>query len=171
MIKKKICLVGAFATGKTSLVSRFVKSIYSDIYHSTVGVKIDKKVVKLKQQEVSLILWDIHGEDEFQRVQMSYLRGASGYLLVVDGTRRYTLDKAFSLQDRVENSIGQVPFILLLNKLDLTDDWEIDDATLDSILQKKWIVIKSSAKTGLGVEEAFQKLTEKMLEEIDALPP
>lgn len=76
--QKKICLVGAFATGKTSLVSRFVKSIYSDIYHSTVGVKIDKKVVKLKQQEVSLILWDIHGEDEFQRVQMSYLRGASG---------------------------------------------------------------------------------------------
>lgn len=171
MIQKKICLVGAFATGKTSLVSRFVKSIYSDIYHSTVGVKIDKKVVKLKQQEVSLILWDIHGEDEFQRVQMSYLRGASGYLLVVDGTRRYTLDKAFSLQDRVENSIGQVPFILLLNKLDLTDDWEIDDATLNSILQKKWIVIKSSAKTGLGVEEAFQKLTEKMMEEIDALPP
>ena len=171
MIQKKICLVGAFATGKTSLVSRFVKSIYSDIYHSTVGVKIDKKVVKLKQQEVSLILWDIHGEDEFQRVQMSYLRGASGYLLVVDGTRRYTLDKAFSLQDRVENSIGQVPFILLLNKLDLTDDWEIDDATLDSILQKKWVVIKSSAKTGLGVEEAFQKLAEKIVEQIDALPP
>ena len=171
MIQKKICLVGAFATGKTSLVSRFVKSIYSDIYHSTVGVKIDKKVVKLKEQEVNLILWDIHGEDEFQRLQMSYLRGASGYLLVVDGTRRYTLDKAFSLQDRVENSIGQVPFILLLNKLDLTDDWEIDDATLNSILQKKWIVIKSSAKTGLGVEEAFQKLTEKMMEEIDALPP
>ena len=171
MIQKKICLVGAFATGKTSLVSRFVKSIYSDIYHSTVGVKIDKKVVKLKQQEVSLILWDIHGEDEFQRLQMSYLRGASGYLLVVDGTRRYTLDKAFSLQDRVENSIGQVPFILLLNKLDLTDDWEIDDATLNTILQKKCIVIKSSAKTGLGVEEAFQKLVEKMGEEIDALPP
>ena len=171
MIQKKICLVGAFATGKTSLVSRFVKSIYSDIYHSTVGVKIDKKVVKLKEQEVNLILWDIHGEDEFQRVQMSYLRGASGYLLVVDGTRRYTLDKAFSLQDRVENSIGQVPFILLLNKLDLTDDWEIDDATLNTILQKKWIVIKSSAKTGLGVEEAFQKLVEKMGEEIDALPP
>ena len=171
MIQKKICLVGAFATGKTSLVSRFVKSIYSNIYHSTVGVKIDKKVVKLKEQEVNLILWDIHGEDEFQRLQMSYLRGASGYLLVVDGTRRYTLDKAFSLQDRVENSIGQVPFILLLNKLDLTDDWEIDDATLNTILQKKCIVIKSSAKTGLGVEEAFQKLVEKMGDEIDAFPP
>lgn len=171
MIQKKICMVGAFATGKTSLVSRFVKSIYSDVYHSTVGVKIDKKVVKLKQQEVNLILWDLHGEDEFQRVQMSYLRGASGYLLVVDGTRRYTLEKAFSLQQRVESTIGQVPFILLLNKSDLTEEWEIDEATLDSILQKKWMVIKSSAKLGLGVEEAFEKLTEKMIKEIDALPP
>ena len=171
MIQKKICMVGAFATGKTSLVSRFVKSIYSDVYHSTVGVKIDKKVVKLKEMEVNLTLWDLHGEDEFQRLQMSYLRGASGYLLVVDGTRCYTLDKAFFLQQRVESAIGQIPFILLLNKSDLTDDWEIDDATIDSILQKKWIVIKSSAKLGLGVKEAFNKLTEKMLEEIGALPP
>ena len=171
MIQKKICLVGAFATGKTSLVSRFVKSIYSDIYHSTVGVKIDKKLVKFKQQEISLILWDLHGEDEFQKVQMSYLRGASGYFLVVDGTRRYTLDKAFSLQQRVEDTIGHVPFILLLNKSDLKDEWELDENTIDSIHQKDWTVINSSAKTGLGVEQAFIELSGKMLEGIDALPP
>ena len=171
MIQKKICMVGAFATGKTSLVSRFVKSIYSEVYHSTVGVKIDKKVIKLKDVEVNLILWDIHGEDEFQRVQMSYMRGASGYLLVVDGTRRYTLDKAFSLQQRVENTVGKVPFILILNKLDLSDEWEIDDTTIENISQKNWQVIKTSAKSGLGVEQAFLNLTEKMLEEIDALPP
>lgn len=171
MIHKKICMVGAFAAGKTSLVSRFVKSIYSDVYHSTVGVKIDKKIVNCKQQEVNLILWDIHGEDELQKLQMSYLRGVSGYFLVVDGTRRYTLDKAFSLQQRVENTVGKVPFIFLLNKSDLIEEWEIDDASIDNLLQKNWTVIKSSAKTGLGVEEAFFNLTEKMLEAIDALPP
>lgn len=170
MIQKKICMVGAFATGKTSLVSRFVKSIYSDVYHSTVGVKIDKKVVNIKSQTVNLILWDLHGEDEFQRVQMSYLRGASGYFLVVDGTRRYTLDKAFSLQQRVEDTIGKVPFVLILNKSDLSDEWEIDDTTIENISQKNWQVIKTSAKTNLGVEQAFLNLTEKMLEEIDALP-
>lgn len=171
MIQKKVCMVGAFATGKTSLVSRFVKSIYSDAYHSTVGVKIDKKLVNFQEQEVSLILWDIHGEDELQKLQMSYLRGASGYFLVVDGTRRYTLDKAFSLQQRVENTIGKVPFILLINKSDLIDEWEIDDATVESISKKSWTVIKSSAKTGLGVEQAFLKLVEKMLEKIDASSP
>lgn len=164
MIQKKVCMVGAFATGKTSFVKRFVKSIYSDAYHTTVGVKIDKKLVKFKEQEVTFILWDIHGEDEFQKVRMSYLRGASGYLLVVDGTRRYTLDKAFSLQQRVEETIGKVPFILILNKSDLRDEWEIDNATMNELSQKSWNVITGSAKTGLGVEQAFLKLTEEMLE-------
>lgn len=170
MILKKICMVGAFATGKTSVISRYVKSIYSTAYLSTVGVKIDKKSVNIGEQEVNLILWDLHGEDEFQKVQMSYLRGASGYLLVVDGTRRYTLDKAFSLQQRVEDTIGKVPFILLLNKSDLTDEWEIDDSTIEE-LHKNWTVIKTSAKTGLGVEQAFLNLTQKMLETTDVLPP
>ena len=164
MIQKKICMVGAFATGKTSLLARFVQSIYSDIYHTTVGVKIDKKSVKVGEQELNLILWDLHGEDEFQKVRMSYLRGSSGYLLVADGTRRNTLDKAFSIQQRVEETIGKVPFILILNKADLTDEWEIDDAVMDEISQKNWTVIKGSAKTGLGVEESFLILAKKMLE-------
>jgi len=165
MIQKKICMVGAFATGKTSLVARFVKSIYSDIYQTTVGVKIDKKSVKLKEQEVNLILWDLHGEDEFQKVRMSYLRGSSGYFLVVDGTRRYTLERAFFLQQRVEDTIGKVPFILILNKSDITNEWEIDAAAMDELKNRCWTVIKGSAKTGLGVEQAFTLLVEKMLEE------
>ena len=165
MIQKKICMVGAFATGKTSLVARFVKSIFSDIYQTTVGVKIDKKLVKFKNYELNLILWDIHGEDEFQKVRMSYMRGASGYFLVVDGTRRYTLEQAFFLQQRVEDTIGKVPFILILNKADLTKEWEIDDAAMEELSKKNWTVIKGSAKTGLGVEESFINLAEKMLEE------
>ncbi len=164
MIQKKICMVGAFATGKTSLVARFVKSIYSDIYHSTVGVKIDKKSINLGEREVNLILWDIHGEDEFQKVQMSYLRGASGYFLVVDGTRKHTLEKALCLQKKIELAIGKVPFILLLNKYDLTEDWEIEETMLEEIVEKKWFISVSSAKTGLGVEKAFLSLAEKMLE-------
>lgn len=163
MSKKKLCIVGAFATGKTSLVARFVKSIYSDIYHTTVGVKIDKKLIKVGEEELKLILWDLHGEDEFQKIRMSCLRDLSGYLLVVDGTRRYTLDKALSLQQRVEETIGKVPFLLILNKSDLIDEWEIEDAVMDELSQKGWTVIKGSAKTGLGVEESFLTLAEKML--------
>jgi small GTP-binding protein len=164
MLQKKICMVGAFATGKTSLVARFVSSIFSENYHTTVGVKIDKKTVNIDDKIINLILWDLYGEDEFQKIRMSYLRGSSGYLLVVDGTRKNTLEKAFELQIRVEETIGKVPFILILNKWDLTDEWEIDPVEIEAIKQKGWIVIKTSAKTGLGVLEVFQTLTEKIMD-------
>ncbi|BBD60288.1 small GTP-binding protein [Nostoc sp. HK-01] len=163
MIQKKVCMVGAFATGKTSLVSRFIYSIFSEKYYTTVGVKIDKKTLDFQGNNVNLILWDLYGEDEFQKVRMSYLRGSSGYILVVDGTRRNTLDKAFELQTKVEESIGKVPFILVFNKWDMTNEWEIEAHELDVIIQQGWTVINTSAKTGQGVEEVFQTLTNKIL--------
>lgn len=163
MIQKKVCMLGAFATGKTSLVARFVKSIFSDKYHTTVGVKIDKKVLKFNGQDVMLMLWDLAGEDEFNKVQMSYLRGSAGYILVVDGTRRSTLDKAFSLQKNVEETIGKIPCVLVLNKSDLLEDWEIDGNTVEELVNKGLSVIKGSAKTGEGVEELFLSLTQKIM--------
>jgi small GTP-binding protein len=163
MIQKKICMLGSFAVGKTSLVARFVKSIFSDKYHTTVGVKIDKKSINVAGQDVTLMLWDLAGEDEFNKVQLSYLRGSSGYLLVVDGTRSETLDKAFALNKTVEDAIGKVPAILVLNKADLVEDWEISDAIVADLQEKGWTVIKGSAKTGEGVEEAFLALAKKML--------
>jgi small GTP-binding protein len=164
MLQKKICMIGAFATGKTSLVAKFVYSIFSETYQTTVGVKIDKKTVKIQDKELNFILWDLYGEDEFQKVRLSYLRGSSGYLMVVDGTRHNTLEKAFSLQTRVEETIGQIPFILVLNKSDLLDEWEIETAEIDAIIQRGWTVIKTSAKTGMGVEEVFQTLANQILE-------
>src|SRR4030095_6092425 len=91
IVQKKVCMLGTFAVGKTSLVRRFVESIYSDKYHTTVGVKIDKKVVPVDGEEVMLMLWDIEGTESEHEMRMSYLRGAAGYLMVVDGTRQETL--------------------------------------------------------------------------------
>jgi len=164
MIKKKICMLGAFSVGKTSLVQQFVKSIFSDKYLTTVGVKIDKKAITVKETEVELLLWDIYGEDEFQKVNTSYLRGASGYFLVVDGTRGNTVDTAFKLQKRAEETVGKIPFILLFNKADIENEWEIAADSLENLSKEGFRVMKTSAKTGLGVEEAFLLLTEIMLE-------
>jgi len=165
MIQKKICLLGSFAVGKTSLVKRFVHGRFSEKYLTTIGVKIDKKDVHTTDSDMTLILWDLAGEDEFQKVRLTYLRGASGYLLVADGTRRETLNKALILKDAAEAVIGPKPFILLLNKIDLDEDWEIEPNQIDDCVQKNWLVITTSAKTGQGVEEAFQMLTSKMSEE------
>jgi len=163
VIQKKVCMLGGTAVGKTSLVSRFVHSIFSDKYLTTVGVKIDKKSVNAGDENVDLILWDLYGEDDFQKIRMSYLRGASGYLLVIDGTRRETLDMALSLRDSAERTIGRVPFLLVANKADLASRWEVDDAMLGDLSKREWPIVRTSAKTGEGVEEAFATLTQAML--------
>jgi len=163
VIQKKICMLGSFAVGKTSLVSRFVKSIFSDKYHSTVGVKVDKKIVAVGAEQVNLLLWDLYGEDEFQKMRTSYLRGSAGYVLTVDGTRRETLDKAIVLQNKTEEAIGKVPFVLVVNKADLIEKWEVDEGALKELAERGWPSFKTSAKTGAGVEETFLTLSRKMM--------
>ena len=163
MLQKKICMLGSFAVGKTSLVRRFVESIYSDAYQTTVGVKVDKKNVKVAEKEVSLVLWDIYGEDDYQKMRWTYLRGASGFLLVADGTRRATLEKAVSLEQRAREEAGAIPFVLVINKSDLLRDWELDPALESQLAAQEWSILRTSAKTGEGVEEAFALLTQKIL--------
>lgn len=156
-------MVGAFATGKTSLVARFVKGIYSDKYQTTIGVKIDKKQVETSGQTVNMLLWDIHGEDEFQNVRMSYLRGAAAYLLVVDGTRRSSLEIALNLRTRVAENIGDIPFILVINKSDLKREWEITEEDIADLIEREIELVRTSAKTDLAVEDCFLRLAEKMI--------
>jgi small GTP-binding protein len=157
-VQKKICMLGAFAVGKTSLVKRYVSSVFSETYLTTVGVKIDKKTVQLAGKVINLILWDLAGEDDIASLRMSYLRGSAGYVLVADGTRRATLDVAVSLRARVDAEVGVLPFVLLLNKSDLVDQWAITDTDIVGLRNDGWWVQPSSARTGAGVEEAFTDL-------------
>jgi len=163
MIQKKICMLGSFGVGKTSLVARFVKGIFDAKYLSTVGVKIDKKEVKVGDQDVLLLLWDLAGEDSRSQVQTSYLRGAAGYFLVCDGTWSETLVTAKSIHKRAVETVGDIPFMLIVNKKDLWDKWQISAPDLEALAAEGWKVQLTSARTGEGVEEMFMKLTEEVL--------
>jgi small GTP-binding protein len=163
MLQKKICMLGSFSVGKTSLVKRFVESIFSEKYLTTVGVKINKKQLAVSGQELTLMLWDLYGEDEYQKIRMSYLRGASGYLLVADGTRPATLDKALAIQEEAEKNFGPAPYILALNKCDLREEWEIAPEREAQVAVRARKVVRTSAKTGEGVELAFETLAKAMM--------
>jgi small GTP-binding protein len=162
MLEKKICMLGTNAVGKTSLVRRFVHTHFSETYLSNIGVLLEKKSVHANGVDVGLVLWDLNGEDRFQKVQFSQLRGMSGYFLVVDGTRRHTLDDALTLNERVE-ATAKVPALLIVNKADLTDQWEIGADRQAQLAEKGWEIFLTSAKTGQNVEAAFLRLASKML--------
>jgi len=157
-------MLGSFAVGKTSLVQQYVNSIFSEKYLTSIGVKIDQKKLTYENKEITLILWDIHGEDEFQKIPRSYLKGSSGYFLVMDGTRNTSfaiIEKIKIMADEVLGS--DIPFLVLVNKVDLSDQWEFPDHIEQEIISRNWKIIKTSAKTGEGVEEAFMELTKSMM--------
>jgi small GTP-binding protein len=163
MLLKKVCMLGSFAVGKTSLVRRYVEGFFEETYLTTVGVKIDNKIVRAGQNDVTLVLWDLSGEDAFQKIQWTYLRGAFGYLLVADGTRAATLATAEALEEEMRKEFGAKPFVFLINKSDRRTEWEMEPAWQEGLVARGWDVLHTSAKTGEGVEEAFSKLTTKML--------
>ena len=164
MIQKKICMVGMFATGKTSLVKQFLYSKFSERYHSTIGAKVDRKTVTVEDEEVNMLLWDLAGKDESNNVRTSYLTGSAGIFFVVDGTRRETYDELFELHKLTTDTIGEVPFVVALNKMDLSHEWVLKQSDEDQLTNRGWHVLKTSAKTGDGVEDAFHWLAKSMIE-------
>ncbi|MGK3986776.1 Rab family GTPase [Sorangium sp. So ce136] len=161
--KRKVCMLGATGVGKTSLVDRFVRSIFSGSYRTTIGVTIETRRVRCDDRELDLILWDLSGEDEFQEVQISYVRGSAGFLLVIDGTRRPTMETGLRLHAAARAVAGELPSVIVLNKADLAAAWEIDRATESALESAGALVTRTSAKTGAGVEGAFSALARAML--------
>jgi len=171
-ISKKICLVGDFGVGKTSLIRRFVERQFSDQYLSTVGVKISRKTVELagekegQNQSIQLMIWDLEGHTKFKAIAPSYLQGASGAIIVADVTRQETVDH---LSDHLKlfSSINPKGFIIIaLNKYDLCEEEKMEKMLSNCQFADQFRVLSThstSAKTGKDVDFIFDKLTHKMI--------
>lgn len=160
-LARKICLLGDFAVGKTSLVRRYVEQQFDDNYLTTVGVKLDTKQVEIPgSRPVKLVIWDMAGASELTEIKTNYLDGASGYILVYDLSRPQTLDSAVRINQQARDKLGDVPCVLVGNKSDLVVDAihrtaEIPDASH---------TLQTSALTGDGVDEAFEFLARHVSE-------
>lgn len=164
MIQKKICLLGSFSVGKTSLIRRFVSSIFDEKYLTTVGVKIDKKMLKVTDQDLMLMIWDLAGEDDFTSLRASYLRGTSACIIVIDGTRQKTAEIGLQHRELIKNTLGDIPVAVAINKADLEADWEVNEDELRERLGSGTVLLKTSAKTGDSVEDLFTGLASSMLD-------
>ena len=171
-VSKKVCLLGEFAVGKTSLVRRFVYDAFDDKYISTIGVKVSRKTVVVPHEDepidVNVMLWDLAGSEEFSRVRASYFRGAAGAVLVCDLTRPETLEGLYAYsQDLIRVSPGAY-FVVAGNKSDLVDEQQATLADLEAMAAKiegatgggSVPCYLSSALTGQDVEALFRRLAE-----------
>jgi len=122
MLSRKVILTGSFGVGKTSLFRRFINNSFSEKYITTIGVKVDKKVVEVHGQEVSILLWDIAGEVKQDKVPKSYFLGASAIIYVFDLTRPTTYKNIAVDMDILKNILPDSIVKVVGNKADLLDN-------------------------------------------------
>ena len=159
-LSKKLILIGHFGVGKTSLVQQFVHQKFSEQYITTIGVKIDKKQLVVDGTEITLLIWDIAGENEQQKVPASYRLGAHGALYVFDLTRPSSYESIDQELAFLKTQIPDIPIQILGNKKDLLTDSQIDEI-LPQIAAEN--IFLTSAKTGDHVEQAFENLAKAMI--------
>lgn len=163
-LSKKVCLLGDFAVGKTSLVRRFVYDLFDDRYISTIGVKVSRKTINIAREqdvvELTIMLWDLAGSEEFDHMRASYLRGASGVLLVGDLTRPATFASLLTYVADFNQHNGCMPLVLAANKADLLSngDRSVLSSAEAAAAGLKAPLYLTSALTGDEVERAFRHL-------------
>ncbi len=164
-ITKKICLLGDPAVGKTSLIHKYVFDIFGDDYLSTVGAKVvtKNKVFEFPEKEMrvelKMLIWDIAGQKAVESVHEAYFRGAEAAIVVADITRRQTFESVASWIREVFHNTGEIPVLLLVNKIDLEDQMEF---TIPEIEERgasfNLSYLLTSAKNGKNVENAFETI-------------
>ena len=160
-VSKKIVLLGHFGVGKSSLLRRFVENDFSDNYVVTIGVHIMKKQVRVKTDDVTLIIWDVEGTDDFTKYRPSYLMGASSFIYVFDASRAVTYSDLKYNLTHLKEKYPQVPVHIIGNKVDLVDKEEIISALKQQDVQHSYL---SSAKTGENVEQLFHDVAAQLIE-------
>lgn len=161
-IQKKICLLGDFAVGKTSLIRRYVEGRFDDKYLTTVGVVVSRKAIIRSDLALNLLIWDLAGGRDFS--QSGYLLGAAGALIVCDLTRAATLAAFQGYVAQVRQMNPQISVALLANKSDQHEERAISDEQLLSVAhQLNSPLLLTSAKSGENVERAFSTLADALM--------
>jgi small GTP-binding protein len=150
---KKIILIGNFGVGKTSLVQRYVHSRFSEQYHTTLGVKVDKKVVEFDHCILNMMIWDVAGEVRQEKVPPSYYLGSKGVFYVFDMTRPSTYEHIEEDLAYVKNILPEAVYMIVGNKKDLVEEAPVPCDFM------------TSAKTGENVEAMFRSMAQKLLEQ------
>lgn len=168
-MKAKVCLVGEHAVGKTSLIRRYVLDEFNDRYIVTLGAKVSKKEILLDTTpdpiQMDMTIWDIMGSKGFRELlREAYFHGAQGILAVCDITRYDTLEDLDSWCESVFRTIGEVPVVFTVNKVDLKAQAAFGEEQIKQATEAfDASHFYSSARTGENVETLFQVLGQEIV--------
>ena len=162
----KVLLLGNSDVGKSSLLLRYVDSVWNDAFVPTIGVDFKVKTLNINDKKIKMQIWDTAGQERFRTVVATYFRGAHGILLLYDVTNKDSFKNLENWLIEIEkNAQEKVLKILIGNKCDLTDDREITTEEGKAFaLRNGMEFMETSAKMNTNVTEAFETLGKLMIE-------
>eukprot|EP00052_Salpingoeca_macrocollata_P004646 m.42660 g.42660 ORF g.42660 m.42660 type:complete len:217 (-) comp14358_c0_seq1:124-774(-) len=164
----KFIVVGDSGAGKSSLLVRFIEDTFDPDQGPTIGVDFKAKVITSHGNKVKLTVWDTAGQDRFRTLTASYYRGAHGAVLVYDVARRESFEHVMTWLNEVDVYATNQNMVKMLigNKIDLERQVSTEEG-LKFAQENSMLFIECSAKTKKGVQQAFEELTQKVLDTPD----
>ncbi|XP_004623067.1 ras-related protein Rab-23 [Octodon degus] len=163
----KMVVVGNGAVGKSSMIQRYCKGVFTKDYKKTIGVDFLERQIQVNDEDVRLMLWDTAGQEEFDAITKAYYRGAQACVLVFSTTDRESFEAVSSWREKVVAEVGEIPTVLVQNKIDLLDEACIKNEEAEALAKRlKLRFYRTSVKEDLNVGEVFKYLAEKYLQKL-----
>jgi len=157
----KVIVVGNGQVGKTSMITRFAKGIFTNEYKKTIGVDFLEKRLHLTAigEEVTYLLWDTAGQEEYDAITRTYYKGAGACILAFSTTDRASFDAVESWYNKVKDECGPICMVLVQNKVDLLDQAVMENKEVEDIANKLGLKLyRTCVKDDLNVSEVFAHL-------------
>ncbi|MCK4479820.1 MAG: GTP-binding protein [Candidatus Lokiarchaeota archaeon] len=166
----KLCIFGAGGVGKTTMIRRFVTKIFEEDLKMTIGADFSIKNVTVEGKKITLRIWDFAGEERFRVLLPSFAKGADGGIFMFDITRYSSVkeieDWLSIFEYFVAESQIEIPIIMVGGKSDLEDNRSVQIEEAIELVNKYKLhgYLECSSKTGENVEEIFESIAKKMIE-------
>ena len=170
----KISIVGDGGVGKTSLIKKYTHGTFETDYIKTIGAQFSRYDKQIDKDIINLIFWDIAGQDDFNFLHPLFFQESKACIIVVSLEQNELGKGSFThVKNWFEESYkfcGEIPVILFANKLDLVKNDEVNYDKIQEIVEKNNFLsyYLTSAKTGEGVNEAFDSLIQGLYKRIEA---
>ncbi|XP_053671828.1 ras-related protein Rab-23 [Anopheles nili] len=161
-IALKVIVVGNGGVGKTSMVQRYCKGIYTKDYKKTIGVDFLERQIEIDGEDIRIMLWDTAGQEEFDAITKAYYRGAQACVLTFSTTDRASFEAICEWKRKVENECSEIPTVLVQNKIDLMDQAVVTFEEAEALAHGLGCrLIRTSVKEDVNVATVFRYLATK----------
>ncbi|MHA1619512.1 MAG: Rab family GTPase [Promethearchaeota archaeon] len=169
----KITVIGDSSVWKTSLIEQYTKGSFENEYISTIGAQFSMYNEELNGDKCKLFFWDLAGEKEFNFLRPQFYKASRAAIIVYSLEENNIGIESFKhltdWYEDIKKHCGEIPVIIFANKVDLIDENELDDSEIQKLIKENNFlgVYNTSAKTGKGVTDAFQKIINFLHDQYD----